>query len=344
MCYRLNYPIMKKILIPVLSLVIIMLLWQCRSTRGLSINQLSKGQWTEVKSVDGSVPVERHEAAFVGLGHRLYLLGGRGDKPTSIYDFDSQTWTQGAEPPIEMHHFQPVVYGGNIYVAGAMTGGYPGETPVPHIYIYNPQLDAWREGPEIPEDRRRGGAGAVLHGDKLYLVCGIKDGHRGDHKKWLDVYDFKSDRWEVLPDAPRPRDHFQALIVNDKLYGVGGRTTVSADNPFKNTIGEVDVFDLQSGSWSTLENHLPTPRAGNFIINLGEEILVLGGESFSQEPAHAEVESLNVRTGRWKTLPSQPQGRHGTGVVLYQNKLYTSSGSGNRGGGPELADLWMFSF
>lgn len=326
-----------------LFFLVLSLIWQCTISKPLSFKELSTGQWSLVESIDGSQPEKRHEAAFVRVADNFYLLGGRGMKPVSIFDTKSKKWKNGAVPPIELHHFQPVVYQNEIYVLGALTGGYPGETPVPDIYIYNPKKDKWRKGATIPEDRRRGGAGVALQGDKIYLVCGIKDGHRGDHKKWLDVFDLKTQRWEKLPDAPRPRDHFQSVIVDNKLYNLGGRTTIAADNPFKNTIGAIDVFDLKTQTWSTLSNPLPTLRAGNFTLVLNKEILVLGGESFTQEPAHSEVEALHTHTHNWRTLPALPQGRHGTGAVLMNNQIYTASGCGNRGGSPELADFWRYS-
>lgn len=303
---------------------------------------LQKGHWLELKSKDKSLPKARHEAAFVGVGDRFYLLGGRRIQPVSIYDVKKQKWMDGTPPPIELHHFQAVVYQEEIYIVGAMTGRYPGETPVPNMYIYNPKTGDWRQGPAIPTDRQRGGAGAAMLGDVLYLVCGIKDGHRGDHKKWLDAYDFKTNTWQQLPDAPRPRDHFQVQIVDGKIYTLGGRTTKSEEGPFKNTITAVDVYDIEKQTWSTLPNDLPTPRAGNFSMALGPVILVLGGESNFQKPAHSEVEVLDTKTGEWHDLPALPQGRHGTGVVWYKEQLYTASGSGNRGGGPELTDLWTF--
>lgn len=303
---------------------------------------LQKGQWMELKAKDGSLPKARHEAAFINVGDQFLLLGGRRIQAVSIYDVKKQKWTDGTPPPIELHHFQAVVYQDEIYIVGAMTGPYPGETPVPNMYIYSPKEDAWRLGPAIPEDRQRGGAGVAMVDDVLYLVCGIKDGHRGDHKKWLDRYDFKTNTWQQLPDAPRARDHFQIQIVDGKIYNLGGRTTKSAEGPFKNTITAVDVYDIKKQSWSTLSNDLPTPRAGNFSVALGSAILVLGGESDFQNPAHAEVEVLDTKTGEWHNLPALPQGRHGTGVVWYNQQLYTASGSGNRGGGPELTDLWTF--
>jgi len=260
--------------------------------------------WHAVMAADSTKPHPRHEAAFVSVDNKYYLLGGRGIKPVDIFDTKTQTWTSGAEPPIEIHHFQPVIYAGEIYLLGAMTGKYPGETPLPGIMIYNPDKDTWRVGAEIPTARRRGGAGAVLHNDKIYLVCGIIDGHRGGHVPWLDVYDPATNTWEQLPDAPRPRDHFQAVVKDNKLYSLAGRTTVAATNPFANTIGEVDVFDLTTNTWSTLPDTLPTLRAGNAAIVLGDDILVVGGESKDQVYAHSEVEALAVATGKWRSLDS----------------------------------------
>ncbi|MEM9849740.1 MAG: galactose oxidase [Bacteroidota bacterium] len=326
-----------------LSIVAALMLMACKSTKQ-TIAPDQTGTWKNITAVDSSEPVKRHEAAFVKVADKFYLLGGRRINPTSIYNTASQKWTLGAKPPMEMHHFQPVVYDDKIHVLGAMTGKYPGETPVPNIYTYDPAKDEWTKGAVIPAERRRGGAGAVVYEGKVYVACGIKDGHRGDHKKWLDVYDPKTNKWEQLPDAPRARDHFQAVVAKDKLYLLGGRTTVAADNPFKNTIAAVDVYDFKKQEWTTLAEGLPTPRAGNFAMRFGKEILVFGGESFAQVPAHSEVEALNIKNHTWRSLSPMLEGRHGTGVVLHENQLYVASGCGNRGGNPELKTMERLGF
>ena len=142
-----------------------------------------------------------------------------------------------------------------------------------------------------------------------------------------------------VPDAPRPRDHFQAAVHEGKLYAAAGRTTVAATNPFANTIGEVDVYDLANGSWSTLTDTLPTHRAGNAAITLDDRLLILGGESTAHQVAHNEVEALALPNGAWTSLDSLSRGRHGTGVIHYGNQLIMASGCGNRGGSPELGDV-----
>ncbi|MEM9931399.1 MAG: kelch repeat-containing protein, partial [Bacteroidota bacterium] len=310
-----------------------------KTTGTISKSATALSNWQAVAAPDNSKPVARHEAAFVRVKDKAYLLGGRGIRPVSILDLKTNTWTQGTKPPIEIHHFQPVVWQDEILLLGAMTGKYPGETPLPNFIIYNPERDEWRTGPEIPEGRRRGGAGSVLQDGKIYLVCGIVDGHRGGHVPWLDVYDLKNNTWQQLPDAPRPRDHFQAVIHQDKLYSLAGRTTISSINPFAHTIGEVDVYDMKTNTWSTLPDTLPTHRAGNAALVLNNDVLVVGGESTAHQEAHNEVEALDTRTGTWRALSPLSRGRHGTGVFYYQQKLVIASGCGNRGGSPELNDL-----
>jgi len=302
------------------------------------------GHWKVVEAADHSEPVARHEAAFVRVADKFYLLGGRGMKPVNIYDPQTQHWQTGATPPIEIHHFQPIVWQDKIYVLGALTGKFPGETPIEHIYIYHPQEDKWEKGPAIPPTRNRGSTGVVRYQDKIYLLCGIKDGHRGDHKKWTDVYDLKNQSWQTLADAPRARDHFQAIEADGKIYVLGGRRTSTSGTPFGNTETAVDVYDIASDSWTTLAEDLPTARAGNYAIQVDNEILVLGGESTAHEHAHAEVEALDLETFTWHTYAPMIQGRHGTGVVKYQNTIYVASGSGNRGGGPELTTMESLGF
>ncbi len=324
-----------KYFILVFSLGCILLLSSCSSP---SVNAVPEGPWEYVET-DG-LPVARHEAAFVKFQDKFYLMGGRGLKPVNVYDPATNKWADQSAPPIEFHHFQPVVYNEKIYMICAMTGPFPKETGLPNVIIYDPIADKWETGDEIPEDRRRGGAGVVLHNEKFYIVSGIVNGHMGGYVNWADEYDPKTGAWRRLPDAPHARDHFQAAIVGGKIYAAGGRRTSKETNQvFHLVVPEVDVFDLASETWTSLpspELDLPTPRAGTSTMELNGELLVIGGETVRKSPAHNEVEAYNPSLLKWSTWPHLVRGRHGTGVVLHNNYIWTCSGSGNRGGGPEL--------
>lgn len=284
----------------------------------------------------------RHENSFVAVGKNFYLLGGRGIKPISIYNTENNTWTEGAAPEIEIHHFQAVTYNNRIYAVGAMTGKYPYETPLPHMLIYDPITNVWEQGPEIPKERRRGSCGVVIDGDNLYMVSGIVDGHNSNHVPWMDRYDFKTGKWTILADAPRARDHFQAAIVDGKIYAAGGRnSSFATKQTFELTIPEVAVYDIRTNTWRTLDENanLPTERAGTTTILYKDQLLVIGGESSSQQLAHNEVEALNLTTMKWDALTPLNRGRHGTQAILYDYTIYIAAGSGNRGGKPELDSL-----
>lgn len=294
--------------------------------------------WEVVETKNSAL--KRHENAFVACDGKFYALGGRGAKPIEEYDPATRTWTVLADAPMEFHHFQAISFQHEIYVIGALTGGYPHEKPIPHFLIFNPKTKAWRKGATIPANRLRGSAGVFTRGDKIYIVSGIQDGHWDGHVTWFDEYDTKTGKWKILPDAPRPRDHFQAALMGDQLYLAGGRTSHAAIGKVLDlTIKEIDRFDFKTNKWETIPQQLPTPRAGTATIAKAPFLLIMNGESSQQVPAHAEVEVLDTRTGKWSRLPDLQKGRHGTGSVYWKGKLYVAAGSANRGGGPELNDL-----
>lgn len=274
-------------------------------------------------------PFSRHEHAFVEANGKMYMIGGRGNKPVQIYDPQTNTWEMGAQPPLEIHHMQLVHLNGKIYVICAQTGPFPHEDPVGNVLIYDIASDSWQWGPSIPQHRQRGSAGAVLYNGKIYVVCGIIDGHSSGWVNWLDVFDPATNSWQQLPDAPRARDHFHAALVGDKIVVAGGRRS-GANGYFNATIGEVDVYDISDNSWSTISS-IPTQRAGCSAVAIGNEVVVMGGESGGQQAAHNQVQALNIQTGSWRSLDPLNQGRHGFQATIYNNAIYVAGGSIEKG-------------
>ncbi|QRR00552.1 malectin domain-containing carbohydrate-binding protein [Dyadobacter sandarakinus] len=301
------------------------------------------GSWQALDIQSGAI-IGREENAFVQAGDQFYLLGGRGVLAVQAYDPVRKTWENKAKVPMELHHFQAVVLDGLIYVVGALTGNYPRETPVPNVYIYNPLTDKWTKGRSIPEDRRRGSAGVVVYNKKLYIAGGILDGHWTGHVPWLDEYDPAANTWKELADAPRARDHFQAAVVNNKLYAAGGRrSSGSTGEVFSLTVPEVDVYDFGTGKWNTLPAaaNIPTQRAGAGTAVLDDELIIIGGES-PQPKAHNETEALNVNTNTWRKLANLKQGRHGSQPIVNNRGIYVATGAGNQGGSPLLTNQEVY--
>ena len=323
------------------AILLILGLWfSAFGITGCSQSNTGDARWETVETQ--GTPTARHEASFVAYDDRLYLIGGRRINPVDIYDPATNQWTEKSKTPLEIHHFQAVALDDKIYIIGAMTGGWPNETPLENVMIYHPDEDRFETAHPIPKDRRRGGAGAVVHDGKIYVIGGITNGHMDGYVNWFDEYDPATGAWRVLPDAPHARDHFAAVVEGSKLYAFAGRRSEhSIGNNFGQTQALGDVFDFGTGKWADVKGDLalPTSRAGNMATVWNTEIIIGGGESDSQEPAHNEVQAYDTQSRTWRDWPALNQGRHGSGFAQAGGYLWTASGCAKRGGKPELTTL-----
>ena len=205
--------------------------------------------WKDVTTSDGSAATARHESGSVAVNGKLYLLGGRGDRPIEVYDPAMGTWRNLGPMPDELHHFQPVAVGTRLFVLGAFTCCYPDEASVSTIHVFDTQTETWSTAGSLPGDRLRGSAGVVVRHGKIYLAGGNTQGHSGGAVKWFDEYNPVSGEWTKLPDAPNARDHFNLVIADGKLVATAGRAT-SQPNPFANPVSSVDIYNFDSNQWS----------------------------------------------------------------------------------------------
>ncbi len=299
----------------------------------------TKGNWYTLQdgtdceiTGTGSCCQARHEASYVQSGDKFYLIGGREHSSNvNIYNPTTDIWTTGANPPSNsLHHFQAVDYYGLILAVGAFSGSFPVESPVTVMRVYNPLTNTWHVGPTIPVGRRRGAAGAVVRNDTLYVLGGATNGHIDGHVNWLDRYNFRTDTWSTLPNAPNQRDHFHAALKDNKIYAAAGRRT-SIGNLFENTEPTIDRFNISNSTWDTIAAQIPTQRAGNTAAILGNELIVIGGEREMGYSKNA-TEALNLDSLTWRTLDVMNVGRNGTQAIVNNSGLYVASGAAKRGG------------
>ncbi len=291
-------------------------------------------RWQNVSTSNGSKPQARHEAGAVVFNNDMYLLGGRGKRLVNRYDPASRKWTTEGSASTDFSHFQPVVYNNKIYAVGGLTCCYPRESLVTHVQIFNPSSKKWEQGDAIPANRRRGGNGAVVYKNKIYIVGGNTNGHDGGAVNWLDEYDPANNTWKTLKGAPNKRDHVNAVVVGDRLIVAGGRRT-DFPNTFNDVVRDVDVYNFKTGQWETNHPDILTATAGAMTVAVGNEAIVIGGEVGNSGMALKTVQAYNVVTRSWRHLKTLNTARHSGGAAVVGNAIHVVSGNTTRGGGNE---------
>jgi len=300
----------------------------------LVAEQNSNTPWQAEMTSDGTSISPRHETGSVVVGGNLYVLGGRRAPPVEVYRPATDGWQNLGAAPTDLHHFQPVAIGSKIYIIGAMTCCFPDEPSVAEIHVFNTANDNWSIEGQMPANRLRGGGGAVVYQNKIYVIGGNTQGHSGGAVSWFDEYNPANGTWKTLPDAPTARDHFQAVIIGNELVVTGGRQT-DFPNPFRNTVAQTNIYNFDTGQWRVGAS-IPTQRAGSPAVGVGGEVLVMGGEASGQTAAFDTVEAYDVGSNSWRTLRPMIEGRHSGASGIIGNRLHMIGGSAGIGGGPEI--------
>ncbi len=172
--------------------------------------------------------------------------------------------------------------------------------------------------------------GLVVYNDKFYIIGGNTLGHNGGYVSWFDEYDPATGFWTALQDGSRPRDHFHAWTMSDKLYLASGRGRRYWRNKWSPTIPQADVYPpLCVSTWSTLPSsqNLPTPRAAAIVANFENKLIVAGGESLASTSAFDITEIYDPVSNSWSVGEPLVHERHGTQGIVSGNGIHVTAGS-----------------
>jgi N-acetylneuraminic acid mutarotase len=98
---------------------------------------------------------------------------------------------------------------------------------------------------------------AVIYNGKLFVVGGR--GPANTALSSVEVYDFKTKQWSLLPaDMPTARSFHGAVVCGAKLYVVGGNTNGGT------FFDSAEVYDFAAETWSTLAATMP--QGVGFIV------------------------------------------------------------------------------
>ena len=225
-------------------------------------------------------------------------------------------------------HFAVAVHRGNIYVFG---GGGEGFQSLNSTEIYNPQIDEWYRGKDMPTIRS-GAVAALLH-DKIYVMGGgfrHNDG-RFEFFKIVEIYDPEADKWDKGPDLLMPHDYPASVVINGCIYVLGGHHPEATEGGPMSDPGFsfCEVFDPDKGIWMEIAP-MPTSRFAFAAVVLDNKILALGGAGVREEgfSNFDIVELYDPLMNKWSDAGFRlPWPAAGLGACTNNNRLYIMGGN-----------------
>ncbi|KAL6964773.1 acyl-CoA-binding domain-containing protein 4 [Sarracenia purpurea var. burkii] len=199
--------------------------------------------------------------------------------------------------------------------------------------------DQW-VGPPVadPRPKARYEHGTAVIDDKMYIFGG---NHNGRYLNDLQVLDLRSWTWsrvevksgieslESPSPIPVPPCAGHSLIPwgTNKLLSIAGHTKDPSE-----TI-QVKVFDLPTGTWSTLKTYgkPPVSRGGQSVTLVGSSLVIFGGQDAKRSLLN-DLHILDLESMTWDEIdtvgvPPSPRSDHAAAVHAERYLLIFGGGS-----------------
>ncbi|MCX7665142.1 MAG: hypothetical protein N2112_06325 [Gemmataceae bacterium] len=251
--------------------------------------------------------------------------------------FAKETKWQIPDLPVPVSSFGAVESEGYLYVYGGHAGKthkYDTKTVIGSFWRIQLQQEGakWEELPSGPILQ---GMNLATNGGKIYRVGGMQPRNQPneptDNHSVSDVavYDPASKKWSELPSLPSGRSSHDVIIVQNKLYVIGGWELKGKGQ--KAQWSEVTFeLDLQAkdARWKSIKQ--PFQRRALTVSAIGEKIYVIGGLD-PEGNSSQRVDILDVTTQKWSQGPEYL----GEGVgfspaaATVQGTIFLSTSDGN---------------
>ena len=196
------------------------------------------------------------------------------------------TWTTKTPMPTARTLLSTSVVDGKIYAIGGVPGGAL-TTPTSVVEVYDPVTDAWAAKVSMPTPRAALSTGVV--NGKIYAIGGYDDPvHPDNVLSTVEEYDPVTDTWTPRENMPTARSRLVALVVNEKIYAIGGSAGRLDD-----VVSTVEVYNPATDTW-TEKAPMPTARTYFSAGAVNGIIYALGGAM--RDAARSTFEVYDVAT------------------------------------------------
>ena len=291
-----------------------------------SIYSQSFASWSNMK--------EEENLLISKKGTSFYAPRISGESKISLKDMSSMPGTTRSS-------FGAIEHKGKIYVVGGHQGAehtYPPESFTARVTYYDIEKGRWFN--TAPRLHKAHGFQLAAHGDYIYAFGGFAY-EESTNPKWkslsvVERFNIHTQTWEIVGHMPRNRSSNVVVTVNEKAYLIGGwDATPKFDNDYDGTFhAEIDVFDFNTQSFTTLKEKLPLKRRAFSAFEKDGMIYLAGG--ISEGASHFSLLDNFTRfdpvTKTFKEMTPLPFATFAPAAGTLNNKAFIFGGMFKLGG------------
>ncbi len=185
--------------------------------------------------VIGAMPSARRAMGAVNIGNTIMIVGGisqRQEYPRGglLWNVQENRWSE-TQPLNQPSAGLGVIYNGLVWVVGGMYFG-----PIDRVEVY--ENERWRLLERARMLEARGDMGTSFLNDTILVIAG-GTGLRGAILNTVHYLNTRTLQWSQMPSMILARTSFSLKRLDNRLYAIGGITSVGQMNEATN---EVEVL------------------------------------------------------------------------------------------------------
>ena len=300
-----------------------------------------------VKVTDNAGWQARDSQGEVAFNDQLWIFGGWFNSydapPRDVWSSaDGKNWTlvEQSAPWKHSDLSMSVTYDGRMwFMGGWYNGRLPGHSAGNEVWS-STDGKKWERATAAAEWTPRLASGLVVFQNKMWIIGGTENYYFGDAQSLKnDVWsstDGKHWKQETADAGWSPRAYHQAVVLNDRIYVMGGGNYVPEYKAFN------DVWMSKDGvHWEEVTGDAPWhARLWFSAVTYRDRMWVLGG--WSNGPSRNWGDVWYSSNGRdWQQLKSDViwKERHEHSAFVFQNKIWLAGGHAQ----PLSNEVWSLS-
>lgn len=269
-----------------------------RNTFGLStveVYDTKNNSWQRL----ADMPTPRLYAGAAVVDGKIYVVGGYSVidrhmkilKVVEVYDPQTDTCKRKQDMSVPRRQFGIGVVAGKIYAIGG-ENFFEFEKPqrLDHVEVYDTVSDTWAKRADLPS--RRDEVKVAVVRDTIYVIGGLgwPPVGLGAALATIEAYHPKTNRWREKSEMPNLKTDFSTVVVDDKIYLIGGYGI--ALERFDGYLKTVEVYDPETERWNE-SLPMPTKNSPFDAAAVNGKIYILGSERENGERS-LDVEVFNA--------------------------------------------------